>query len=505
MSAAERLSCLDAFFLEAEHDNTHMHIGATLIFEAGRFRKRRQGNGGIDIDKIRAYVASRLHLIPRYRQRLARTPLEGRPIWIDDDHFDLQKHVLHSRLPKPGSERQLKDAVAEVLSEPLDRGRPLWQFWVLDGLQGGRFAVVTKLHHSMADGIGGVEQLCVLLTPSPDADDDSAPEWAPRPIPGTLELLAEEAVSATRSWVDSLATIGQSLRAPQQSWKQTWGSAVSLADAVRTTFASAAKTPFNRAIGSDRSVEWLRFDLDEVRRVKHALGGTLNDVVLATVAGALRRYFRNRQFSADSAEIRAAVPVSMRDGDCPSGNQVSIWFVPLPVEQGDATSRLCEIRSATERLKSSRHAQGLYSVLRLADFVTPALVRVGVRVVERFLPFNLIVTNVPGPKFPLYMGGARLLAAYPTVPLFEQQGLGIALFSYDGALFWGFLADPDVLPDLDEFAYAVTVSFCELLDRAAEGEATHESEASTALDSANLMMPGFGGNGAYRGAPAERH
>jgi WS/DGAT/MGAT family acyltransferase len=493
VSTAERLSCLDAFFLEAEHDNVHMHIGATLVFEAGRFHKR---GGGVDIDKIRSYVGSRLHLIPRYRQRLARTPLEGRPIWIDDESFDLQNHVLYSRLPRPGNERQLKHAVAELLSQPLDRGRPLWQLCVLDGLEHGRFAVVSKLHHSMADGIGGVEQLSALLSPSPDRDDQAAPGWIPRPSPGTLELLADEAVSATRSWVEALGTIGQVLREPRQSWQQTWGSAISLTDALTTALAPATKTPFNRPISPARRVEWLRFDLEEVLRVKRTLGGTLNDVVLATVAGALRRYFRVRRFAADSADIRAAVPVSMRDADCPSGNQVSIWFVPLPVDESDATSRLSDVRIATTRLKASDHAHGLYSFIRLADLIIPALVRAGIRAVERLLPFNLIVTNVPGPQFPLYMSGSRLLAAYPTVPLFDQQGLGIALFSYDGALTWGFLADPEVMPDLDEFAYDVTVSFCELLDRAAVGDVSDAVRRSPPPDSAELRMAGAGANGA---------
>ncbi|MGH7898530.1 MAG: WS/DGAT/MGAT family O-acyltransferase [Candidatus Binatia bacterium] len=501
-TTAERLSTLDAFFLEAEHHNAYMHIGATLVFEEGRFR---DPPGGVDIEKIRAYVASRLHLIPRYRQRLARTPLEGRPIWVDDADFDVANHVLRSSPPRPGNQRQLKQAVSELLSQPLDRNRPLWQLSVLDGLENGRFAVVSKLHHSMADGLGGVEQLAALLSPSPETDDEPPRSWVPRPRPGTIELLADEAASTTRSWVEGLRTIGQALREPRQSWQQTRESAFSLADALRTTLAPAAKAPFNCPIGPARRVEWLRFEMEEVLRVKHALGGTLNDVVLATVAGALRRYFRMRRFTADSAEIRAAVPVNMRDADSASGNQVSIWFVPLPVDESDATWRLSDVRIATSRLKASHHAQGLYSFIRIADRLNPALVRAGIRVVERLLPFNLIVTNVPGPRFPLYMSGARLVAAYPTVPLFGQQGLGIALFSYDGILNWGFLADPEMVPDLEELAYAVTASFRELLDRARAGDAWIARGDFRDGDSAGPATVGAGANGSRSTGFAQSH
>jgi diacylglycerol O-acyltransferase / wax synthase len=243
--------------------------------------------------------------------------------------------------------------------------------------------------------------------------------------------------------------------------------AASLAETASTLLRPARKTSFNHAIGPERRFEWLAMSVDEVRVVQRHFGVTLNDVVLATVAGALRRYL-SRRGAGDGGELRAAVPVSIRDAASPLGNQASFWLLPLPVAERDPAARVAAVHSATMRLKQSAHARGLYGLLRLADDIAPAALDFGVRVLERLRPFNLIVTNVSGPRLPLYLNGARLLAAYPSVPLFESQGLGIALLSYDCRLHWGFLADPSVVPDLEELVYVIAVSFCELLERASE-------------------------------------
>lgn len=473
-ATADRLSSLDCFFLAAERAHTHMHIGATLLFEAGPLaRKARR----VDVDALRRHVGCRLHRIPRYRQRLARTPLEGRPIWVDDERFWLDAHVRHIRLRKSPNDRHLREAIGEVLSRPLDRDRPLWELWIFDGFEENRFAVVTKVHHCMADGLAGVEQLAALLGPAPDSTDETPPPWLPRSAPQPLELLGEELASSMQRASAAAAWLGEGLRSPSRTWKSARQGTVALVETARSALTSARSTPLNHPLGAERRFEWLAMSLGELRQVKRRLGGTLNDVVLATVAGALRRYLGRRGTRLDDGEIRAAVPVSMRDSDSSAGNQVSLWVLPLPVDEPDARARFQRIRDAVAERKASGNAGALYSLVRLGDAVGPALLEAGVRLLDRLLPFNLIVTNVPGPQFPLWMNGARLLAAYPAVPLFENQGLGIALFSYDGTLYWGFLAEPSVVPDLDEFIYSVAASFCELLEQATDPEALEEAPA----------------------------
>ncbi len=478
----DRLSTLDSFFLAAEGPTTPMHIAATLVLEAGPLAR---GHGRVDVAALRSHVGSRLHRTPRYRQRLAQTPLAGRMLWIDDDAFDLTAHVRHLRLGRAGGERGLKEAVAEILSRPLDRSRPLWELWIVDGWDAGRFAVVTKVHHCMADGLGGVEQLCSLLSLSADEPADEPPAWEARRAPGLLGLLAEDISGITRFGDGALRMLETGLRDPSRASDAVQHGVRALSDTASSVLHPALRTPINRPIGAERQTEWLAMPLAELRLVKRRLGGTLNDVVLATVAGALRRYLARRGVRFEDGEIRAAVPVSMRDPQSSSGNQVSIWLLPLAVREDDPEARLARTREATASLKESGSARELYSLLPLADGLGSAVPEAGAFLLKRLLPFNVIVTNIPGPQFPLFLSGARLAAAYPAVPLFENQGLGIALFSYDGTLFWGFLAEPSVVPDLRELVYAIAASFCELLDRSA-GEAAGESAFQEAASIASI-------------------
>jgi diacylglycerol O-acyltransferase len=466
-SHEDRLSILDHFFLSTEGPNTPMHMAVMLVLESGPLTCK---PGEIDLGRLRAHVASRLHRVPRFRQRLSLTPLAGRMRWVDDTRFRLENHVRRVRLSTAGGERALKRGAAEVLSQPLDRRRPLWELWVLDGWSSERFAVVTKIHHCMADGVGGVEQLCALLSAAADEPAAPAPDWSPRRSPGLLDLLGEQASDLAQLGADAAGLLGAALSDPAVAAGRVRRGAQALAEGARSLVRPARLTPINREVGPDRRVEWLSTPLAELRLIKRRFGGTLNDVVLATVTGALRRYLSRRGMRFDRGEIRAAVPVSMRDPNSSWGNQVSVWFLPLPLEETDPQTRLTRIQEATARLKEDRNARELHSVLRLADVLGPTVPDAGAYFLRQLLPFNVIVTNVPGPQFPLFMNGARLEAAYPSVPLFENQGLGIALFSYDGLLFWGFLADPEIVPDLQEVAYAVAVSFCELLARAAGEE-----------------------------------
>jgi diacylglycerol O-acyltransferase / wax synthase len=462
-----RLSILDHFFLSTEGPSTPMHIAVTLVFESGPLARK---PGEIDLRALRTHVASRLHRAPRFRQHLSRTPLEGRMFWVDDTRFQLDRHVRPLRLPAGGGEKALKGAVAEILSQPLDHARPLWELWVVDGWSNERFAVVIKIHHCLADGVGALELLCTLLSPSADDPASDAPRWRPRRSPGLLDLLQEEVSDLAQLGADAAGILGAALLAPTATADRIQRGAQALIEGATSVLWPAQLTPINREVGPERRFEWLSIPLAELRLIKRRFGGTLNDIVLATVTGALRRYLPRRGMRFDRGEIRAAVPVSMRDLQSSSGNQVSVWLLPLPVDETDPQARLGRIQAATAGLKEGGNARELHSVLRLAEALGPTLAGAGAYFLRQHLPFNVIVTNVPGPQFPLYLSGARLAAVYPSVPLFENQGLGIALLSYDGMAFWGFLADPEIVPDLEEVVYAVAVSFCELLAHAA-GEA----------------------------------
>jgi WS/DGAT/MGAT family acyltransferase len=461
---ADPLSMLDTLFLAAEHEHAPMHIGATLVFEKGPLAT---DDGSLDVGRLRDHVAARLDRAPRFRQRLARTPLEGRMLWIDDDRFDLEAHVRYRRIAHRASERDWKEAIAKLLAQPLDLDRPPWELWIVEGAGTDEFTIVVKMHHCMADGAGGLAQLCMLLDVTAEHRTEPIGPWTPRPVPGPLDLFVDDLSASARRAVAAVALALAPLCAPRESWNAVRDGAASIAETTSMLLRPARATSFNRAIGGQRRFEWLAMSLAEVQTVQQHFGVTLNDVVLATVSGALRRYL-SRHGDNGGGELRAAVPVSMRDGTSSLGNQVSFWLLPLPVAEKDPAKRIAAVHSATMRRKRAAHAQGIYSLLRLAEGATPAALDAGVRVLEHLRPFNLLVTNVPGPQFPLYLNGARLLAAYPSVPLFEAQGLGVALLSYHGRLHWGFLGDPSAVPDLEEFVYVIAVSFCELLERASE-------------------------------------
>jgi diacylglycerol O-acyltransferase / wax synthase len=457
----ERLSALDASFLHIEEPSAHMHVAATLLFDAAPLTLP---DAGLDSERIRAFVASRLHLVPRYRQRLAWTPRTGHPVWVDDDRFNIVYHVRHTALPKPGSERQLKRLVGRILSQQLDRGKPLWEMWVIEGVVGGRFALVAKAHHCMVDGISGVDLLTALLTPDPAESPAHAPPWTPRRAPTALELLAGEvwrraeqplrllgaAASALRDPLGALGTVGESIASVTES----------LAGGLRST----SPTPLNVPIGPHRRFDWLRLPLDDMRAVRRVFGGTLNDVVLATVAGGLGRFLEARGVLTEGLEYRAMIPVSFRSREERGtlGNKVSLLLAPLPLAERDPYRRLVRVIETTVQLKTSRQAHGAELLEELADMTAPALLTQTVRMAVALRTYNLVVTNVPGPPVPLYLLGAQMTAVYPAVPLYANQGVGIALFSYAGDLYWGFNADWETVPDLHELVRAMAASFDEL-------------------------------------------
>lgn len=459
--SCDRLSAQDRMFLALETAEAHMHIAATLIFKAGPLVRMSKA---IDFKAISQYVGARLDGIPRYRQRVVRAPVTGEAFWLDDEHFNLPFHVRPAALPQPGGIDLLQRLSGRIMSEKLDRGKPLWEIHVVDGLQNGRFALISKTHHCMADGIAGAELLAALLSPNPKEKMPAAAPWSPRGRIGGGELLRRslaEVSSVPPRFSRRLFELASSPARLRAAWKDT---AVPLWETLRTGLNPAPPTPLNVPIGPHRRFAWLALELADVKAIKNSLGGTVNDVVLATVAGALRRFFKRRDPSIRLVDLRALVPVNMRtpsERGAP-GNHVSAWLMPLPIQEWDPRRRFDKVRALSAEVKASNRAKGAAVLTSASD----TLLSVGMRLAGWVRPFNLVVTNVPGPSDPLYLLGAPLEEVYPQVPLFPNQGLGIALFSYNGRIFWGFNADCHVLPDLDDFVAAVEASFGELLEAA---------------------------------------
>ncbi|MDJ0785972.1 MAG: wax ester/triacylglycerol synthase family O-acyltransferase, partial [Myxococcota bacterium] len=453
-AAYERLSAQDATFLDLEEPSLHQHIAATTIFDA---RPLLAEHGGVDIDRIRDYVESRLHLLPRYRQRLSKIPIENHPVWVDDPHFRIEYHVRHSALPRPGDERQLKRLTGRLLSQPLDRSRPLWELWFVEGLEGDRCAIVSKVHHCMIDGISGVDLLGALLTPEPTDEIVPGPEWAPRSVPGGFDLATTEIARRAGSWIDALGRAPEVFGEPRDVLDRVREGAAAIGETLAASFQGASATPLNQPLGPHRRFDWMDMDLEQVKSVKRALGGTVNDVVLATVAGALRRFFELRRIDPDRLRIRANVPVSVRNHDERGtlGNRIALLMADLPVNEPEAFVRLQKVRETMGSLKESRQALGGEVLAAVSEWTSATLLSLAVRGAMRGRPYNLVVTNVPGPQMPLYLLGGRLLTCYPVVNLLPEQALGVALFSYSGTLYWGFTADWDLVPDLHEFVRAV--------------------------------------------------
>jgi diacylglycerol O-acyltransferase / wax synthase len=471
MAGYERLSTLDRTFLDLEYPETHMHVAGVMIFEA---QPLRTAAGGIDIDTIRRYVESRLHLMPRYRQRIARIPVENHPVWIDDTRFNIEYHVRHTALPRPGSDEMLKRLAGRVVSQQLDRGKPLWELWIVEGLEGDRFAVITKTHHCMIDGVSAVDLATVLMSAVPESGFPEPEPWKPEPAPSGAQLLVEEAARRLSSPFALGKAALDALQNPGELASNVVEQVTAVTETLGAGLSPASDSPFNRPIGPHRRFEWTVFELAAVKRIKNRLGGTVNDVVLATVAGAVGAFLNARGFEPariEALDFRAMVPVSVRAAAERGtlGNRIASWAVKLPIGESDARRRLEAVRDVTAKLKTSRQAMGAEVLARVSEWTVPTLLSLAMRLAARARSFNLTVTNVPGPQIPLYLLGAKMQAAYPLGPLFENQALNIALLSYDGHLHWGFNADYDVLPDLADLIAAVRASFAELRMAAADG------------------------------------
>jgi len=464
--AHERLSAQDRSFLVFEEPHHPMHLGALTRFEGGTLI----GGGGRDaLARLRAHVRSRLHLAPRYRQRIAWVPLLNRPVWVDDAGFDVRRHVRHARLPPPGGDAQLRRVAARLFERPLDRARPLWELWLVDGLADGGFALLVKTHHAVADGISAFGLFAALLSPEPASEVARTPGWRPRPAPHPLELLSHELRHEMRSRGALAGRVARALAAPIALQRDLAPGLRAVAGLARFALKPPAATPHNRPLGPDRRFDWLELDLAAVKAVKSRLGGTVNDVVLTTVTGAVRRYFARRNVDPRGLDYRVVVPVSLRADDERglTDNRVSAWLARLPLEEADPLEQHARLQRATRRFKQRGFALGPGLLADAAEIAPPGALELGVRLTARLHPYNLIVSNVAGPPTPLFLLDARLRGGFPQVPLFAHQGLGVALLSYDGRLCWGFNAEPEAMPDLGTFVAGVARSFDDLRARCA--------------------------------------
>jgi diacylglycerol O-acyltransferase / wax synthase len=462
MAAYQRLSAQDASFLHAESLDTPMHVGslatlegAPLFDDAGRFR----------IDEFRAHVESRLPLVPLFRKKLMEVPLgQGRPVWVDDPDFDVTYHVRLTALPAPGSDEQLKLLCSRVQAHLLDRTKPLWELWVVEGLEGGRVALMQKTHHALVDGISGVDVATVLLDFSPEpARYDTEPAWEPEQAPTPAELLARTLVERVTEPAEIARTVRAAVRGPRRVLRRGAELGTSLASfAQRETVAPRAS--INVRIGQHRRFEVVRGSLDDAKHTKNRLGGTVNDVVLAGVTGGLRQLLLARGETVDGLRLRAMCPVSVRDESerMTLGNRVSAMFVPLPVGEEDPLTRLRIVQEATRDVKDRRQALGAEFLVGITQYAPQTLFSLAARLAHRQRFANLVITNVPGPQQPLYVMGAQMIEAFPIVPLVRNTTVGIAILSYNGQLNLGLFADRDTCPDLGMLAEGIEKSFAEL-------------------------------------------
>jgi diacylglycerol O-acyltransferase len=457
----DRLTGLDSSFLHLEDGATHMHVAGAAILE-GRAPA---------YDELIEHIVSRLHLVPRYRQRLAFVPFgQGRPVWVDDPHFNVAFHVRHTALPSPGGDQQLKRLCGRIFSQALDRSRPLWELWLVEGLADDRFALLSKTHHALVDGISGVDIATVLFDTSPDPAG-IAPERqrAPRPIPTDAQLLADALLERATAPAEIARSVRAALRGPRQVATKLGAAAYGLGAVAAAGLRSAPSSPLNVRIGPHRRFTWVRGDLQQFKAVKNALGGTVNDVVLAAVAGALGRYLHRRDEPIADTVLRAMVPVSVR-ADVERGalgNRVAAMWAGLPIGETDPIKRLERISGEMSGVKESGQAIGAQVLTELTGFAPPTIMAQAARLSARQRMFNLVVTNVPGPQFPLYMLGRRLQEMFPMVPLAANQALGIAIMSYDGQLNFGLNADYDALEDVELLAQDLTEAIAELVQAAA--------------------------------------
>jgi WS/DGAT/MGAT family acyltransferase len=446
---------MDVSFLDQEKRGSHMHIGAVMIFEGPP----------PTYPELQEHIESRLHLVPRYRQKLAYPRFEmGRPLWVDDPTFQLEYHVRHTALPSPGSVEQLRALAGRIFSQRLDRSKPLWELWLVQGLEGGRFALLNKTHHALVDGVSGVDITTVLFDTSPTPTPVASEPWKPEVEPSDAALVAEGVKGivglpgrAARRAIDAA-------RHPRETAAEVREAGEGLGNVAWSFANPAPPTPLNVPIGPHRRVLWLSFALAELKEIKNALGGTVNDVFLAVVSGALGRWLRRHGVRTQGLELRGIVPVSIRAEEQKGalGNRITAMLGPLPVYATDAVERYQIVSNAMSGLKESKQAVGAETLTRLQDFAPPTILAQASRLNFSTRAYNVLTTNVPGPQFPLYLIGREMEELAPVPFLAPERALAIAMMSYNGMVDIGLIGDYDVMEDLDEFGDDIRESLEEL-------------------------------------------
>lgn len=460
----DRLTPLDASFIAQENAESHMHIGGLVICEGP----------APDAERFLDHVRSRLHLVPRYRQRIVQPPLEsGRWVWADDPTFNLEYHVRRTALPEPGDDEALLALAGRIASQQLDRQKPLWEMWLIEGLQEGRFALISKTHHALIDGIAGVDLATVMfdLDPVPAQYDHPNRPWRAQTEPTSSEMLAGSAISAAKAAAGIAGSLIGAATRPAAAWRAASDVAGGVGEFVAAGLNPAPPSPLNQPIGPHRRMATVRADLAEVKEIKNALGGTVNDVVLALVTSSIRSWLHRRGVQTEGLELRALVPVSTRAREQRGevGNRVVAMRGPLPVYIEDPVARLRHVHEAMNHLKQSKQAVGAEVLVNAQGFAPPTILAQASRLNFSTRFFNMIVTNVPGPQIPMYVVGQKMLHVYPIAFLPRNHGLAVGIMSYNGELNFGLLADYDVVPDVADIATGISDALAELLQLAREG------------------------------------
>ncbi len=469
----QRLSPMDVSFLDQEKRGSHMHIGAVMTFEGPPPSH----------EDLRDHIESRLHLVPRYRQKLLYPRLEmGRPLWVDDPRFNLDYHVRHTALPRPGSEEQLRMLTGRLFSQRLDRSKPLWELWLVQGLEHNRFAVINKTHHCLVDGVSGVDITTVLFDTSPTPTPVGPQPWSPGPEPSDATLVAKGVEGLARFPLRVARRALHAARHPGETFDELREAVEGLGNIAWKFANPPPPTPLNVPIGPHRRVQWIRMPLADLKSIKNELGGTVNDVFLAVVSGALARTLKRRGVRTEGLELRGIVPVSVRSADQQGalGNRITAMLGPLPVYAGDAQERLRIVTDAMKGLKESKQAIGAEALTRLQDFAPPTILAQASRLNFSARAYNLLVTNVPGPQFPLYLIGREMQELAPVPFLAPERALAVAIMSYNGNVTIGLMGDYDAMADLDEFGADVERAVAELLEARSERKAETTSAGSPA-------------------------
>jgi diacylglycerol O-acyltransferase len=468
----DRLTATDASFLHQETPAAHMHIGGILVF----------AGPAPSLQELVDHIHSRLNRIPRYRQKLAFPPFDtGRPLWIDDTTFNVAYHVRGAAVPAPGTDAQLMELVARIASQPLDRAKPLWECHLIEGIApepGGspehRFALIFKTHHSLFDGVSGVDLATVLLDVVPEPAPDEPEPWQPEPEPTSAELVVAGLRGAVGTTTELAFRAASAAVQPDRSAGALRDVVEGLGEIVWAALNPAPATPLNVEIGPHRRLAVIRQELADYKLVKHALGGTVNDVILSVVSGALANWLHARKVPTAGLEMRALVPVSVRAKTEPNtlGNELTLLRGPLPVYIDDPVARLAVVRVAMDGLKESKQALGAATIAAMNDLAPPAVLAQASRLAFSTRLFNLLVTNIPGPQFPLYVLGRRLQDMFPLAFLPKNHALAVAIMSYNGRIEYGLLGDYDALPDIGVIATGIESSLAELVAAAQNGGAS---------------------------------